>query len=451
MTSDPPSTAKPSARQPGLPTPDRTADSALAPRGRAGLHDALLITGSLLLAGLIGLLDLRIGPHLSVSVFYFLPVAACAWWGGFPHGILLALASAFTWHLVDGVENPAMPPVAGMWNAVVRFGTLTLAASLVARLHAGILRERRLASTDPLTGSANARTFYEAASIEAERAVRAGRPLTLAYLDLDDFKQLNDRLGHAAGDEALRELVRTVHVNLRGADLLARLGGDEFALLLPETEAEGAIALLRRLQVLLEREMARKGWPMTTSVGAITFLCPGGDVDRMVQRVDAMMYRAKREGKGRLEHAVTPNEQETQWEDRGGVERRATARVLCNRVARVRQEGEAVEEFATLRDLSVAGAGLRLERPLSLGTVLVVEPLGPTRRTLLARVVRVSAEGGGWLHGCVLSTRLNAEELRGWLAAERHGAEPAVDSPDEPAAPAEDAELSAPTCADREP
>src|SRR5262249_5901959 len=146
-------------------------------------------------------------------------------------------------------------------------GTLALTTSLVSRLHAGILRERLLARTDPLTGAANGRTFYEAVAAEAERARRADRPLTLAYLDLDDFKQLNDRLGHAAGDAALLRVVQTVQAHLRGSDLLARLGGDEFALLLPETEAEGAAALLVRVQRLVAEEMVRQGLPVTLSIG----------------------------------------------------------------------------------------------------------------------------------------------------------------------------------------
>jgi predicted signal transduction protein with EAL and GGDEF domain len=86
--------------------------------------------------------------------------------------------------------------------------------------------------------------------------------------------------------------------------LLARLGGDEFALLLPESGAEGASAILTRLQELLCAEMPVRGWPVTVSVGAITFLRPPRNVDLMIQCVDALMYKAKRNGKGRVEHEV---------------------------------------------------------------------------------------------------------------------------------------------------
>jgi diguanylate cyclase (GGDEF)-like protein len=383
-----------------------------------GLRAVLLAAGGLVVVALIALLDACTDSRLSFGILYLLPVAFCAWWGGFSPGILLALAGTLAWHLVDRQENPLSSITFEVWNGVVRFGTFTLVASLVSRLHAGILREHRLARTDPLTGAANARTFYETAVAEAERARRAGRPLTLAYFDVDNFKQLNDQLGHVAGDATLRHVVCTIHLALGGSGLLARLGGDEFALLLPGQGAVEAVALLERLQVLLLQEMAQRGWPVTLSVGAITFLRPGWDVDLMIQRVDALMYGAKRNGKGRLEHAVM-HEEPRPAPDRRKAERRATARVLCHCPARVRCEGQedAPEEMATLRDLSVSGVGLHLSTRFPMDTILVIEPLLPVAKALLARVVRVTAAEDGWLHGCSLPTRLTAEELGGWLGA----------------------------------
>jgi diguanylate cyclase (GGDEF)-like protein len=264
----------------------------------------VLTVAGLGLVVLIASLDYATGPHLSLGIFYLVPVVVCAWWSGFSYGILLSLGGAIAWHTVESLENPLIPFTTGLWNGIVRFGTLVLTSSLVSRLQAGVLRERLLARTDALTGAANGRTFYESALVESERMRRASRPLTLAYLDLDNFKQLNDRLGHTVGDAALVHAAQTIRLHLRSSDLLARLGGDEFALLLPEMGTEGAIAMLRRLQELLSDEMACKGWPVTLSVGAITFTRPTSDVGRMIQQVDALMYQAKQKGKGRVEHAV---------------------------------------------------------------------------------------------------------------------------------------------------
>jgi diguanylate cyclase (GGDEF)-like protein len=390
-----------------------------------GLGGALLVAAGLVSVALIAAVDRAARPMgVTFGIFYLIPAAACAWWGGFAPGILLAIAGSTAWHMVEMVEGPPIGAVAGVWNAVVRFGTLALVCSLVSRPHAGVLRERMLARTDPLTGAANARTFYELAAAEADRARRASRPLTLAYLDLDNFKLLNDRFGHAAGDSALLHVVRTVQQNLRSSDLLARLGGDEFALMLPELGAEGAVSLFARLQGVLAEEMALCGWPVTLSVGAVTFLRPAWDVDVMIQQVDALMYSAKRKGKGRMEHAVilTGEAPRMPW---CGQEKRATARVLCPRGARVRPEGLAdeCEQPATMRDISAGGVGLYLEKPYPADTVLVVEPLGPGARTLLARVVRVDEKDGRWLHGCSLATRLDPEDLSGWLTL---GAPPAA-------------------------
>src|SRR5260370_6990473 len=103
------------------------------------------------------------------------------------------------------------------WSGVVRLGTLVLVTSLVSRLRVGIVRERLLARTDALTGAANGRTFYETAAVEADRARRSGRPLTLAYLDLDNFKQFNDRLGHPPPDPPPHATLQLIHLPLHPA------------------------------------------------------------------------------------------------------------------------------------------------------------------------------------------------------------------------------------------
>jgi diguanylate cyclase (GGDEF)-like protein len=383
-----------------------------------------LVFAGLLFVALVALLDFGTESRLSFSLFYLIPAAACAWWGGFAPGALLSLAGSVAWHLVDSLEDPSVPPTVRLWNGVVRFGFLALTSSLVSKLHAGVRRERRLARTDPLTGAANGRTFYEAAQAEANRASRTLCPLTLAYFDLDNFKPLNDQLGHSAGDAALRCVVETTQLHLRTSDLLARLGGDEFALLLPETGAEGAIDVLARLQERLAQEMARKGWPVTLSVGAITFLRPPPDVDLMIRRVDALMYAAKRKGRARVEHAVVYDALSRDEENKQWMERRATARVLCDCTARIRPEGQANEqsEFAAVRDISAAGIGLHLDRKFPVGALMIVEPLSPGARTLLARVLHAAPDQDGWRHGCELSTLLTMEELRCWLGESTDGA-----------------------------
>jgi hypothetical protein len=215
----------------------------------------------------------------------------------------------------------------------------------------------------------------------------------------------------------LLHVVHSIRLSLRTSDLLARLGGDEFALLLPDTDADGAVSLLARLQELVGEEMKSRGWPVTLSIGAITFVRPRWDVDVMIQEVDALMYSAKRKGKGRVEHAVVLAAEPPRALDKKPPEKRATARVFCSRLARIRQHGDDdnAEEFVTISDVSATGIGLYLDRRYPADTVLMIEPLAPGVPALLARVMHVTPDKRGWLHGCELSVRLSPAELRCWL------------------------------------
>jgi diguanylate cyclase (GGDEF)-like protein len=285
-----------------VPTDDRPADN---PGFFLRRHSRLwVVPAALALCGAVALVDCGPGRRLSCLLFYLAPVALAAWWGGFPTGVLLSLAAAVLRHLARGAAGPADGPAVWLWDGAVHFGAFTLASSLVARLRLALVRERALARTDALTGVANTRTFYERARLESDRARRTRRPFTVVYLDLDNFKQVNDRLGHAAGDDLLRQVAAVLCRHTRATDLCARLGGDEFALFLPETDAAGGAALLAALQDGLRQEIARRGWPISCSIGAATFCDAPQDVEDLVRHADSLMYAVKQEGKDDVRHAV---------------------------------------------------------------------------------------------------------------------------------------------------
>jgi diguanylate cyclase (GGDEF)-like protein len=148
-------------------------------------------------------------------------------------------------------------------------------------------RLRDAADTDPLTGVANRRSWEADASRHLAGALRTGEPLSVAILDLDDFKQVNDRDGHGAGDALLRELTANWTLRLRQADLLGRYGGDEFVLCLPATDEQGAQELLARLE-----ESHRFRW----SVGLAT-VRPGDTLAGVLARADEDLYQRKRAGR----------------------------------------------------------------------------------------------------------------------------------------------------------
>ncbi len=379
-----------------------------------GWRGLLLGLGGALLVATIGLLDYATGKSFSFAIFYLIPIALGAWFGGFAQGILISMACAVSWQSVEASWEPEATPLNLLWNGTARFGIFVVTSSLLSRLRLSLYLEKKLARSDPLTGAANGRTFYEGVSLAVERALRAQQPVTLAYLDLDNFKWLNDKLGHSAGDEALCDLVRSIHGDIRATDLFARLGGDEFALLLPDCNKDDAGAMLSRMRANFIAVMASKRWPVTLSIGAMTFPTPSRDVDAMVRCVDELMYRAKKGGKNRIVHQGEPGAEMTK-----GVERRATARILCDRPARVRSEGEddSLDEFARVRDISSSGLCLRLERQLAEQTLIAIEPLHECgAKTLLVRVMWSVYDDGNWLHECVLPARLSSDELKLWAS-----------------------------------
>jgi diguanylate cyclase (GGDEF)-like protein/PAS domain S-box-containing protein len=172
--------------------------------------------------------------------------------------------------------------------------------------------EKRLeiaASTDFLTGINNLRTFYELAGQEFRRFDRNGGDLSLAVIDLDNFKQINDQLGHSAGDDALRLFVATVQANLREQDIFARAGGDEFRLLLPGTDLAGATLVAERIRkavALLQVSSAGGSALLSISAGVCSCLPGDESLDIVIRRADAELYRAKAGGRNRVYSPETP-------------------------------------------------------------------------------------------------------------------------------------------------
>src|SRR5207245_1247959 len=132
--------------------------------------------------------------------------------------------------------------------AAVRVAVRSFAVLVISSLQRSLGRERELARIDPLSGVSNRRGLHERAAIEVARARRTSEPLSMVYLDIDDFKALNDRFGHAAGDEVLRQLGRTLVEETRESDVVARMGGDEFVLVLPNTKEDGAEVVLEKVR-----------------------------------------------------------------------------------------------------------------------------------------------------------------------------------------------------------
>jgi len=164
---------------------------------------------------------------------------------------------------------------------------------------------RQLADLDALTGLHNRRYFHETLAREVARALRYNRQLALIVFDLDDFKEVNDRIGHLAGDSVLAEAAERVRSVVRSADFACRVGGDEFAVILPESALADADQLYRRIQAAVSSRPISQIGTLYLSAG-VTQLRPEDDSVSFFQRADEALHRAKEAGKGRVVAADRP-------------------------------------------------------------------------------------------------------------------------------------------------
>lgn len=254
---------------------------------------------------LIGWLDYVTGPEIGFSLFYLLPVVASAQWLGRGPVLITATVAAVAWFCADHWARPENAWPISTWNAVTRFGIFVAVGLLMAkvredgeRLRMLVDREWTLARTDALTGLPNARALLETAERELARSRRSGTATSVAYLDLNNFKQINDRHGHDEGDRLLQRVAEIVRRSIRATDFAARLGGDEFAVLFWNVDEASAHQVCDRIVAEVDamgREYAGTGFGI--SAGVVCFAQPPTDAHELLKRADAAMYENKRLGR----------------------------------------------------------------------------------------------------------------------------------------------------------
>ncbi len=282
-------------------TPPSQDPASLCLTQRLRARPGLVALASVTLIGLIAWFDYATGIWFRIFPFYYLAIAFGAQFISMRAGVLLALLSSVSWmssNLLSG-EHPYGPEI---WS--LNFLTMTLSfvvvGYLIGRLRYSLDRERDLSRRDNLTGLHNSRAFHELGTFAVAGARRTGSPLTLAFIDLDNFKAVNDRLGHHEGDRVLREAGALLAGHFRESDLVARLGGDEFATLLPDTGAGDATVALERLRAELEALMRGQGLPVTMSIGAVHFAAAPDHLEAAIHAADELMYEVKHGGKNRV-------------------------------------------------------------------------------------------------------------------------------------------------------
>jgi diguanylate cyclase (GGDEF)-like protein len=269
------------------------------------ISQPFVLVASSIVVLLVGVVDILTGPEISLGIFYLLPVAFVAWFTGRWNGILYAIVSVLIERIAISLGGTTYSHfLAPYWNTTASLLLFLVVVYLLTEYKDRAEREEILARTDPLTEVANSRYLYTLAEMEIERLSRYEHPFTVAYMDIDNFKEINDKFGRKAGDELLCLVASTMQNNLRITDTVARLGGDEFIILLPETKGDNALTIFFRLRQLLMAALHARGWEVTFSVGAITFVSPPMSVDSMIKAVDSLMYEVKTSGKDRIQHEV---------------------------------------------------------------------------------------------------------------------------------------------------
>jgi len=266
----------------------------------------LLYATAFVLIAAIGAADYLTGDEMLLYVLYLAPVAILSWCAGIFAGLagaVVATGAVFVTYVALAGHYTTLHA----WQAAVSLTSDAVVAWVVARLKTSHLRvlalldvERRSAREDPLTALASVRAFRERLKLEVDRMRRHRKPLSLLFLDLDDFKHVNDQRGHGAGDETLVRVGRLLHAMTRKVDLCGRVGGDEFAVLMPETGMQDALVVANRVREEMLKSFAEGGAGIGLSAGVGTFLSPPLDEQVPMDQADRLMYEAKRAGKNRI-------------------------------------------------------------------------------------------------------------------------------------------------------
>ena len=254
---------------------------------------------------ILGYIDYVTGFELSFSFFYLIPVTMIAWAVGRNAGLNISVLSASVWLISNLLSGQSFSnEFIGVWNTLLRFGFYSVVTILLADLRHALEEEHILANTDPLTGAMNRRSFNEITEKKMISSEIQNHPYTMVYIDIDNFKMVNDTLGHAVGDLVLKTVVDTIQAQIRSTDFLARIGGDEFAILLTDIDQEHAKSIVERVQSSLLEKMKVDDWDITFSIGVMTVLTMPESADRLLSLTDALMYNVKGKGKNAIYYSI---------------------------------------------------------------------------------------------------------------------------------------------------
>ncbi len=258
---------------------------------------------SFLTALVLSFFSILFGKTVFLELFYIFPITISCWYGSRKSGVVLALISSLLLLAINAFHigiNAINLLNYGLPCAV----SLSLLAILITNFRNVHREESNAADSDALTNVYNSRGFYVELANELVRSSRYKHIFSLAYLDIDNFKLVNDSLGHPSGDQLLIEVANSLNESLRATDTVARLGGDEFACLLPETGQKEAKSAFTKASEALEKRMIYSNWPVTFSVGLVTFETMPDDIKEAMKVADELMYSVKNLEKNNVSYKI---------------------------------------------------------------------------------------------------------------------------------------------------
>jgi diguanylate cyclase (GGDEF)-like protein len=263
-----------------------------------------LVVGYMMIA-LIGAIDSQFQPVVFSASLYLIPIAILSWFVSKWHGVSAAVLCTAMWLAADIFSGGQYTqPYIYYWNSITCLAAFIIFSGLFSNLRSELELAHNMEQMDTLTGIANPRGFQEAAQKEIDRCRLFDRQFTLCYIDIDNFRVINDQLGYTVGNQVLRTVAESIQENLRKSDVVARLGGDEFALIISDAGKEAAREAVNRIHRQLTSIMKANAWSLSFSIGVLICTEHPKTVNEILKIADDLMDFVKMNGKNGICYSV---------------------------------------------------------------------------------------------------------------------------------------------------
>jgi diguanylate cyclase (GGDEF)-like protein len=232
---------------------------------------------------------------ITFTLLYLVPIVIVVWYSSFFAGLFLSIFSIVEWGIVKTHQQGIRyDNVIFLLNLSAKFMIFLFIIILLRKLKTAYEKEKKISRIDMLTGALNRKGIFEIIEAEIQSSKNNNFPITLAYIDIDNFKMINDRLGHHVGDKLLKLITDIVTFHIRGSDYFARIGGDEFIILFPNTGKDASHTLIDKIRHLFSEAAEKEGWRVSLSIGIGVFKGKAIDREKMLMKTDSLMYKVKK-------------------------------------------------------------------------------------------------------------------------------------------------------------